>query len=601
MKHAVTAVLAVLLVSTIVQAEIPQVMGYQGRVTDNGGNPVANGSYTMRFRIYDNSGGSGSPLWDSGSRTVAVSGGVFSVMLGESPQPALGLAFDQDYWLLVTFGGQNQTPLRRLGSVGYAYMASGLVPGTEVGGSVTGPPFAVIKGTNTATTGFAYGLWGETSSDFGSGIAGEAPSLGVYGYASAPGGRGVYGLATAASGYGDGVRGESSSTSGAGVHGKASAASGVTDGVLGEASSTTGRGVYGLASAATGPTTGVYGRSHSGSGIGVLGEATAAGTGDTTFGGWFENSTWSGAGVVGKAYATYGNTYGVHGESSSQLGAGVYGLASATTGYSQGVLGIADSGSGSGVAGSATATSGSARGVSGSSQSPSGIGVYAEALASSGTTYGVYGTSFSTTEARGVFGHSPFSDTGVGVYGETGSTLTTSFGVYYSGGLGGTGLKSCVVRTSEGPTLLYCQESPQCWFEDFGEGELVSGRAHVDLDPLFRETVTIDDADPMKVFVQPDDPECEGLAVARGTSSFDVVELRGGSSNTRFTYRVVAKRKGFEKKRLDYCKAAETDPYLYPELREKLFRERGRMERERPGAVERRAPLQDESRDNQGE
>lgn len=30
---------------------------------------------------------------------------------------------------------------------------------------------------------------------------------------------------------------------------------------------------------------------------------------------------------------------------------------------------------------------------------------------------------------------------------------------------------------------------------------------------------------------------------------------------------------GFEQKRLDYCKAAETDSYLFPELREKEQRE----------------------------
>ena len=125
-----------------------------------------------------------------------------------------------------------------------------------------------------------------------------------------------------------------------------------------------------------------------------------------------------------------------------------------------------------------------------------------------------------------------------------------------------------MVRTSQGPTLLYCQESPECWFEDFGEAQLVNRRAHIDLDPLFLETVTVDAADPTKVFVQPQDLSCKGLAVIPGATGFDVGELLGGTSNSPFTYRVVAKRKGFETKRLDYCKAGEDDPYLYPELRE---------------------------------
>ena len=52
-----------------------------------------------------------------------------------------------------------------------------------------------------------------------------------------------------------------------------------------------------------------------------------------------------------------------------------------------------------------------------------------------------------------------------------------------------------------------------------------------------------------------------------------------------FDYRVVAKRADFEEKRLEVCAEARNDPYLYPELREKLLRgyeqERIRMEQER--------------------
>ena len=125
-----------------------------------------------------------------------------------------------------------------------------------------------------------------------------------------------------------------------------------------------------------------------------------------------------------------------------------------------------------------------------------------------------------------------------------------------------------MVKTSQGPTLLYCQESAENWFEDFGEGELRNGRAHIELDALFLETVTIDAYSPMKVFVQLNDENCLGVAVKRGLSGFDVVELNNGASNAHFTYRVVAKRKGFEEKRLDKCEAGLFDPYLYPELRD---------------------------------
>ena len=91
------------------------------------------------------------------------------------------------------------------------------------------------------------------------------------------------------------------------------------------------------------------------------------------------------------------------------------------------------------------------------------------------------------------------SGTTSGVHGV--STSTSGYGVY-SGGLAGSGSRSCVVETSKGPTLLYCQESPEDWFEDFGEGQLGNDRCHVVLGPVFLEAVTIDQRNPMKVSVE---------------------------------------------------------------------------------------------------
>jgi len=159
-------------------------------------------------------------------------------------------------------------------------------------------------------------------------------------------------------------------------------------------------------------------------------------------------------------------------------------------------------------------------------------------------------------------------------FGVRGSASSPSgYGVYYAGGLAGTGTKSCVVKTSQGPTLLYCQESPENWFEDFGEGQLVNGRCHIELDPLYLETVTIDESNPMLVFLQPFSRTCSGLVAERGETGFAVYHPSDSNAEGAFGYRIVAKRKGFEDKRLDYCKAAETDSYLYPELRDKEFRE----------------------------
>ena len=99
----------------------------------------------------------------------------------------------------------------------------------------------------------------------------------------------------------------------------------------------------------------------------------------------------------------------------------------------------------------------------------------------------------------------------------------------------------------------------------------------------------------MHVFVQPKG-RCRGTFVEASTTGFDVVEQEDGTSAARFSFRVVAKRKGFEDRRLEYCKAGETDPYLCPEVRERLLREqeeeRARMEKRRLRMEEVRARME---------
>ncbi len=155
----------------------------------------------------------------------------------------------------------------------------------------------------------------------------------------------------------------------------------------------------------------------------------------------------------------------------------------------------------------------------------------------SGSKYAVYGKSPSA-------GHAGYFDGDVRVVGD--------FAV--------TGAKAAVVEVApDDYRVMYAQESPENWFEDFGEGRLVNGRAHIELDPLFLQTATINDQNPMRVFIQLNDPDCNGTAVIRGTTGFDVVELQNGTGNASFSYRVVAKRRGYETLRL------EQRPGLNPE------------------------------------
>jgi hypothetical protein len=281
--------------------------------------------------------------------------------------------------------------------------------------------------------------------------------------------------------------------------------------IVGESTSSTGSQCYA-----------VVGRVHtSGQGIGVYGMAN----GGYGVYGYAEASDSNSGGVYGKGTAGYG----VKGQSNH--GYAVFGENTATTGSYYGVVG--------------TTTSPTGSGVMGYTNKATGKGIYGLHSSTTGAGYGVAGVSTSSGGAYGVYGQAPPGGSWAGYFSGNG---------YFTGTLGA-GVKTAIVATSQGHRKLYCQESPELWFEDFGEGELMGGLARIELDPLFLETVTINDEHPMKVFIQLND-DCNGVYVKRQKTGFQVIELYGGNSSAHFTYRVVAKRKGYQKTRLE----ATADP-----------------------------------------
>jgi hypothetical protein len=109
------------------------------------------------------------------------------------------------------------------------------------------------------------------------------------------------------------------------------------------------------------------------------------------------------------------------------------------------------------------------------------------------------------------------------------------------------GTKNAVVATSSGARELYTEESSEVWFTDYGFGTLHDGRAEVRLDPRFVETVNTNE--PYHVFVEAYGPA--QLYVSRRTTKGFVVARKDGDPDVEFSYRIVAKRLGFETKRLD--------------------------------------------------
>src|SRR5262249_11297019 len=101
--------------------------------------------------------------------------------------------------------------------------------------------------------------------------------------------------------------------------------------------------------------------------------------------------------------------------------------------------------------------------------------------------------------------------------------------------------KGCAVPFPDGThRTLYCMESPEVWFEDFGAAKLKRGRVIVKLDADFAKVIKRGD---YTVFLTPEG-DCRGLYVRRkSAASFEVRELMGGKSAIAFSYRIVGRRK----------------------------------------------------------
>lgn len=152
------------------------------------------------------------------------------------------------------------------------------------------------------------------------------------------------------------------------------------------------------------------------------------------------------------------------------------------------------------------------------------------------------------------------TNSGNGVYGQVsaasqagviGRTLDASgnWAIYAFGNIGATGTKSAVVPAQDGGAhvTLYCVESPECWFEDFGAAQLSGGAISVAIDPEVAQTIHTAQ---YHVFVQAEG-ECKGLSVRNKTATgFVVQELDGGTSSAHFAYRLVARRRDVTAPRL---------------------------------------------------
>jgi hypothetical protein len=205
--------------------------------------------------------------------------------------------------------------------------------------------------------------------------------------------------------------------------------------------------------------------------------------------------------------------------------------------------------------------------------SEDGQGVFGLTFAPQAAVLGVNGNTTGASAATGVHGYGPVG--GLGVVGQVPAVSTVdSGGAAIFGNVTGTpptgtvgpfaGLfngpvhvngeftiaganKSVVVPFPDGShRRLYCMESPECWFEDFGEAKLRKGKVQIKLP---RDFAAVIKTNSYHVFLSPYG-RSNGLYVSKRTrQGFVVEEQSNGKSSVGFSYRIVGKRKDVKAER----------------------------------------------------
>ena len=104
-------------------ADVPRLINFQGRLTDSLGNVVSDGSYNIRFRIYDDSL-AGNVLWEE-TTSVQTKAGLFTVLLGSTSAIPESSFYSANRWLGIKVGANSEiTPRQRLASVGYSFQSN---------------------------------------------------------------------------------------------------------------------------------------------------------------------------------------------------------------------------------------------------------------------------------------------------------------------------------------------------------------------------------------------------------------------------------------------------------------------------------------------
>jgi len=288
----------------------------------------------------------------------------------------------------------------------------------------------------------------------------------------------------------------------------------------------------------------------------------------------FQSDARPSAGTVDAIYGLTDSSsgYGVYGLG----GFGVYGNGTQIGVYGVGPSGLLGSGSTTGVTGTGpTGVLGQTFNAGGSAVK----GIVSGATGGAGAI-AVYGQNYSTYEGPGpgaggfgVYGLSAKGHGLVGAVASAGSAAVVgatngvagAFAAAFYGPVivGGDftvvgGAKSAAVPHPDGShRRLYCLESPESWFEDFGTGRLECGRAEIAIDPDFAALVDLSD---YHVFLtgrggghllDVTGQTASGFVVEADRTFAAMQKREDGDLRGAFSWRVVAKRKDIAGARLE--------------------------------------------------
>ena len=121
MNKKMSAVIIVLIVASagLLIANVPNLIDFQGRITDSTDNPV-NGPVGITFAVYEDSTG-GAALWSETQNPVYVSNGLFHVFLGAVTPLPEDLFNESNRWIGIDVNSDGEmSPRTQIASVPYA-------------------------------------------------------------------------------------------------------------------------------------------------------------------------------------------------------------------------------------------------------------------------------------------------------------------------------------------------------------------------------------------------------------------------------------------------------------------------------------------------